>query len=216
MGPRAIILVAMAILGIAMLSVWQFAPAVLADQRGLMDGERLEMLVARVGLWRPVQVVIGAGIFALTGQIAELAGPLFPLSFVVGAIVTAFSAYICIKRSKAYPSAGGIGMILKKAYGPTTVAAGAALLMAPAMVVNESRVARTFGTYTLRAFGGNPDSVLVPILGVGVFLARNPVREGAHDHQKNGLELPASGSRKLKQEIERLANHGARSSSRGP
>ncbi|EAV42382.1 amino acid permease [Stappia aggregata IAM 12614] len=129
MGPRAIILVAMAILGIAMLSVWQFAPAVLADQRGLMDGERLEMLVARVGLWGPVQVVIGAGIFALTGQIAELAGPLFPLSFVVGAIVTAFSAY------------------------------------------------------TLRAFGGDPDSVLVPILGVGVFLARNPVREGAHDHQ---------------------------------
>jgi amino acid transporter len=38
-------------------------------------------------------VMIGAGIFALTGQIAELAGPLFPVSLVVGAIVTAFSAY---------------------------------------------------------------------------------------------------------------------------
>lgn len=35
----------------------------------------------------------GAGIFAPTGQIAELAEPLFPLSFVVGAIATAFSAY---------------------------------------------------------------------------------------------------------------------------
>ncbi|MGB3710071.1 MAG: amino acid permease, partial [Erythrobacter sp.] len=33
-------------------------------------------------------VMIGAGIFALTGQIAELAGPLFPLSFVLGALVT--------------------------------------------------------------------------------------------------------------------------------
>lgn len=31
-------------------------------------------------------VMIGAGIFALTGQIAELAGPLFPLSFIVGGI----------------------------------------------------------------------------------------------------------------------------------
>ena len=30
-------------------------------------------------------VMIGAGIFALTGQIAGLAGPWFPLSFVVGA-----------------------------------------------------------------------------------------------------------------------------------
>lgn len=42
-------------------------------------------------------VTIGACIFALTGHIAELAGPLFPLSFVVGAIVTAFSAYTYIK-----------------------------------------------------------------------------------------------------------------------
>jgi amino acid transporter len=115
-------------------------------------------------------VMIGAGIFALTGQIAELAGPLFPLSFVVGAIVTAFSAYSYIKMSNAYPSAGGIAMILQKAYGPTTVAAGAALLMALSMVINESLVARTFGTYTLRAFGGDADSILVPVLGVGLIV----------------------------------------------
>jgi amino acid transporter len=115
-------------------------------------------------------VMIGAGIFALTGQIAELAGPLFPLSFVAGAIVTAFSAYTYIKMSNAFPSAGGIGMILKKAYGPTTVAAGAALLMALSMVIAESLVARTFGTYTIRAFGGDPDSFLVPIIGVALIV----------------------------------------------
>ena len=115
-------------------------------------------------------VMIGAGIFALTGQIAELAGPLFPLSFVVGAIVTAFSAYSYIKMSNAYPSAGGIAMILQKAYGPTTVAAGASLLMALSMVISESLVARTFGTYTLRAFGGDAESILVPVLGVGLIV----------------------------------------------
>lgn len=113
-------------------------------------------------------VMIGAGIFALTGQIAELAGPLFPLSFVVGAIVTAFSAYTYIKTSNAFPSSGGIAMILTKAYGPTTIAAGAALLMALSMVISESLVARTFGTYALRAFGGDPQSVLVSVLGVGM------------------------------------------------
>jgi uncharacterized membrane protein YdjX (TVP38/TMEM64 family) len=57
MGLRAIILVAMAILGIAMLGIWQFAPAVFADLHGLMDGERLDMLVARAGLWGPILVV---------------------------------------------------------------------------------------------------------------------------------------------------------------
>ena len=70
-------------------------------------------------------VMIGAGIFALTGQIAQLAGPLFPLSFIAGALVTAFSAYTYVKMSNAYPSAGGIAMILQKAYGPTTIAAAA-------------------------------------------------------------------------------------------
>jgi amino acid transporter len=115
-------------------------------------------------------VMIGAGIFALTGQIAELAGPLFPLSFVAGALVTAFSAYTYIKMSNAFPSAGGIAMILKKAYGPTSVAAGAALLMALSMVISESLVARTFGTYTVRAFGADPGSFLVPVLGVGLIV----------------------------------------------
>lgn len=115
-------------------------------------------------------VMIGAGIFALTGQIAQLAGLLFPLSFLAGAVVTAFSAYTYVKMSNAYPSAGGIAMILQKAYGPTTVAAGAALLMALSMVINESLVARTFGTYTLRAFGVGEDSMLVPVLGVALIL----------------------------------------------
>ena len=113
-------------------------------------------------------VMIGAGIFALTGQIAELAGPWFPLSFVAGAVVTAFSAYTYIKMSNAYPSAGGIAMILQKAYGPGAIAGAAALLMALSMVINESLVARTFGTYILRPFDAASQNYLVPALGVAL------------------------------------------------
>lgn len=114
-------------------------------------------------------VMIGAGIFALTGQIAQLAGPLFPLAFVVGAIITGFSAYSYIRMSNAWPSAGGIAMILQKCYGPGAVAAGAALLMALSMVISESLVARTFAAYVLRPFDieGGP---LVPALAVGVIV----------------------------------------------
>lgn len=114
-------------------------------------------------------VMIGAGIFALTGQIAQLAGPYFAVSFVLGAIVTSFSAYSYIKMSNAWPSSGGIAMILQKAYGPGAIAAAAALLMALSMVISESLVARTFATYVLRPFdiAGGP---LVPILAVGVIL----------------------------------------------
>lgn len=113
-------------------------------------------------------VMIGAGIFALTGQVAELAGGLFPLAFIAAAVVVAFSAYSYIKVCNEYPSAGGIAMILKKAYGPGIVTAGCSLLMYFSMVINESLVARTFGTYTLRIFGAGSDSWLVPTLGVGL------------------------------------------------
>ncbi|GAW37088.1 inner membrane transport protein YbaT [Roseovarius sp. A-2] len=115
-------------------------------------------------------VMIGAGILALTGQIAEMAGPWFPLAFFAGAAVTGFSAYTYVKMSNTWPSAGGIGMILTKAYGPTTIAAGAALLMALSMVINESLVARTFATYLMRGLGLEPEGWLVPAIGVGLII----------------------------------------------
>ncbi len=111
-------------------------------------------------------VMIGAGIFALLGQVAELSGAWFPISFIVGAVISGFSAYSYIKVSNKYPSAGGIAMILKKAYGKGTITATASLLMAFSMIINESLVARTFGTYTLQLFDISETSLLVPLLGV--------------------------------------------------
>jgi len=111
-------------------------------------------------------VMIGAGIFTLLGQVAELAGEWFPIVFLVGALISAFSSYTYIKVSDAYPSAGGIAMILKKSYGKGTITAFASLLMALSMVISESLVARTFGTYTLQLFGNSNDGLWVPILGV--------------------------------------------------
>lgn len=113
-------------------------------------------------------VMIGAGIFALTGQVAELAREWFPLAFLVAAVVVGFSAYSYVKMSNAYPSAGGIAMFLQKAYGKGTMTAACALLMYFSMVINESLVARTFGTYTLQLFDVEKSNWLVSVLGVGV------------------------------------------------
>ena len=74
-------------------------------------------------------VMIGAGIFALTGQMAQMTGVLFPLAFLAAAVIVSFSAYSYIKISNTYPSAGGIGMYLHKAYGNRLPTAFNALLM---------------------------------------------------------------------------------------
>lgn len=115
-------------------------------------------------------VMIGAGIFALTGQVAEYAGPMFPAAFLLAAIISGFSAYTYIKVTSKYPSAGGIAMILQKAYGKTMMTGASALLMAFSMIINESLVARTFGTYTLQLFDAENLGWLVPLLAVGLIV----------------------------------------------
>lgn len=115
-------------------------------------------------------VMIGAGIFALTGQVAEMAGGLFWLAFLLAAVISAFSAYTYIKVSSAYPSAGGIAMILERAYGASSITGAASLLMAGSMIINESLVARTFGTYTTQLFPEGTSDVWVPVLAVGLIV----------------------------------------------
>ncbi|WGZ80699.1 MULTISPECIES: APC family permease [unclassified Arthrobacter] len=111
-------------------------------------------------------VMVGAGIFALVGQVAGLAGGLVPAAFLAGAVVVAFSSYSYVKYSGANPSSGGIAMLLKDAYGPGVVAGSFSLFMYVSMVVAESLLARTFGTYMLRPFGLQGSAFLVPALGV--------------------------------------------------
>ncbi len=116
-------------------------------------------------------VMIGAGIFALTGQMAEMTGSLFPLAFLSAALIVSCSAYSYVKLSNAYPSAGGIAMYLEKAYGRTLTTVFHALLMYFSMVIAQSFLARTFGSYTLQLFAIDDSSLLVPVLGVGLLLA---------------------------------------------
>lgn len=117
-----------------------------------------------------IGVMIGAGIFALTGQVAEYAGGLFPLAFLIAAIISGFSAYSYIRVTSKYPSAGGVAMILEKAYGKTMMTGACALLMAFSMIINESLVARTFGAYTLQLFDVGENYWLVSALAVALIV----------------------------------------------
>jgi amino acid transporter len=135
-----------------------------------MDNYKKDSLTLKGAIALGTGVMIGAGIFALLGQVAELSGTWFPYIFIVGAIVSSFSAYSYIKVSNAYPSAGGIAMILMKAYGKTTLTAAASVLMAFSMIINESLVARTFGSYTLQLFDVAENPIWVPALGVALLI----------------------------------------------
>ncbi|MBC74991.1 MAG: amino acid permease [Halobacteriovoraceae bacterium] len=111
-------------------------------------------------------VMVGAGIFALTGEIANYAGKYFTLAFLGAGIMAAITSYTYIKMSNAYPSSGGIGMILKKCYGASPIAAWGGLLMFFSMVINQSLVARTFGNYITQIDGIGIGKGAIPWLGL--------------------------------------------------
>ena len=120
-------------------------------------------------------VMIGAGVFALMGPVAGTAGAWFPLAFVAAAGVAGTIAYCYAKLSNTFPSAGGVGMFLNKAYGVGPIAATFTMAMWASMILNESLVARTFGTYVTRLFGTSTATIWVAGLGaalpVGSFAA---------------------------------------------
>ena len=115
-------------------------------------------------------VMIGAGIFSLTGQMAEMAGHYFPFAFLAAAIVVGFSAYSYVKMSRAFPSAGGIGMFLHKAYGHSVSTAFNALLMYFSMVIAQSFLARTFGAYSAQLFNIPSDSKSITVISLSLVL----------------------------------------------
>lgn len=120
-------------------------------------------------------VMIGAGIFALVGQVAELAGSWVPWAFLAAAVVVAFSSYSYIRYSSTNPSSGGIAMLLKAAYGPGVIAGTFSLFMYVSMVLAESLLARTFGTYLLQPFGMQGSTVWVAVLAVAAIAGATAV-----------------------------------------
>ena len=57
MIPRTATVVGLALLGVAFVGLWLFAPSVVSEVGGLLDGERIDRLVAEAGLWGPFVIV---------------------------------------------------------------------------------------------------------------------------------------------------------------
>src|SRR4029450_8412697 len=61
--------------------------------------------------------MVGAGIFALLGQAAVIAGSAVWLSFLLAGVVTLLLAYNVVKLGIRYPSSGGLIEYLRQGFG---------------------------------------------------------------------------------------------------
>ncbi len=100
--------------------------------------------------------MVGAGIFALLGQAAVIAGSAVWLSFLLAGLVTALLAYNVVKLGIRYPSQGGLIEYLLQGFGNGRLLGVASWLgYAAAFVVIAAMLAVSFGTYAVSLFVGD-------------------------------------------------------------
>jgi uncharacterized membrane protein YdjX (TVP38/TMEM64 family) len=80
MSLRAAILAGLVTFGIAVLGVWLFVPSAFAEASKLINGENLDMLVARAGMWGPVVIVVMMTVAVVVSPV-----PSAPIAMAAGA-----------------------------------------------------------------------------------------------------------------------------------
>jgi amino acid transporter len=100
--------------------------------------------------------MVGAGIFALLGEAAVIAGSAVWLSFLLAGLVTLLLAYNVVKLGIRYPSQGGLIEYLLQGFGNGRLLGVASWLgYAAAFVVVAAMLAVSFGSYAATLFIGD-------------------------------------------------------------
>ena len=87
---------------------------------------------------------VGAGIYALTGEVARLAGYGAPLSFLVASLLAGFTALSFAELSGRFPRAAGAALYVQQGWGRVGLARLAGLLMVLAGLVSAAALVNAF------------------------------------------------------------------------
>lgn len=111
-------------------------------------------------------VTVGAGIYVLVGATAAEAGPFAPVSFLIAAIVVAFTAFSYAELSTRYPVSAGEAAYVEAGFRSSGAATFTGLAVALSGVVSAAAVAIGAASY-LSELTQTPPQVLIAII-IGV------------------------------------------------
>jgi len=121
-------------------------------------------------------VTVGAGIFALVGEILAVSGGLAPVAFATSALIAGTTAWTYSYFVRLYPRAGGEAVYvtagLGRRFGTVT-----GLLVIIAGTVSSAVVALAFGGYLSDAFGVPTRVGAIVVLGLVAVVACRGIRE---------------------------------------
>jgi APA family basic amino acid/polyamine antiporter len=115
---------------------------------------------------------IGAGIYALTGVVADRAGMLAPWAYLLAAFIALFSALSFAELGSRFPRAGGEAVYVREGFGRVWPSVTVGLLVVLAGLISAATVSVAFVGY-LGEFVALPRAgvVVVVLLGLGALAA---------------------------------------------
>lgn len=105
--------------------------------------------------------VVGAGIFALLGQVVTMAGDKTYLSFIIAGIAALFSGYSYSRLAAAYPDSGGLTDYFKIAFRKKSVAGTFSLIYWITSMISICMMAKSFGIYIAKLFPDYANQLLI-------------------------------------------------------
>jgi amino acid transporter len=135
-----------------------------------LPGRRASMSVWSVSALG-IGSMVGAGIFALLGQAALVAGKDVYLAFLIGGVAALLSGYSYAKLAARYPTAGGIMEYFNRAFPSRVVAGALSVIYLITLVVTVAMIAKTFGAYASRLFcGDHAPKIVEDVFGSAVVI----------------------------------------------
>lgn len=96
--------------------------------------------------------VVGAGIFALLGQVIMMAGDQTYYAFIIAGVAALFSGYSYSRLAAAYPDSGGLTDYFHIAFKKRWVVGTFSLIYMMTSAVSICMMAKSFGIYAVKLF----------------------------------------------------------------
>ncbi len=126
-----------------------------------------------------VGIILGAGIYALIGAGAGVAGNALWLSFIIGAVIAAFTAFSYAELSSMYPKEAAEYVYTKNAFNRNPLSFIVEWIMFFTTIISATTVALGFAGYFSNLFGGNIVTIAALLIAVLSFLNYWGIKESA-------------------------------------
>jgi len=115
-----------------------------------------------------IGAMVGAGVFAVMGQAALVAGNLTYVAFILGGVIAALSGYSYAVLAVHFPDTGGVSAYFDRAFGTARLSGSLSLFYMLTIAITVALVAKAFGGYAAPLIFAHPKSVWVDVFASAI------------------------------------------------